>query len=45
MAGAAMGFVGTKILEKKHWYTVLTLLAARILDAFYKMAKQRGYVN
>lgn len=45
MAGAAMGLVGTKILEKKQWYTVLTLLASRVLDAFFKMAKQRGYIS
>lgn len=45
IAGATAALLSMKFLNKKHWYLVLALIGARIVDCLHNAAMEKGYLN
>jgi hypothetical protein len=45
LAGVLCGVASMPLLKHNQWYLVLSVLAARVVDAFYKMAINRGILK
>ena len=45
VAGSVAALLSMKFLNKKHWYLVLSLISARVVDCLHNVACEKGYLN